>query len=258
MALQHHLEPKLKRLRLSGILETLEDRTAQAINGKIAYTDFLERLLEDEIERREQKQLAQRLRRAGFDPGKTLETFDFSFNTGINRQSIQELATCGFVARKENILIYGQTGVGKSHLAIALGHAACRKGMDVLFLNVHNMLSHLNSGRADGSHQKRLAGYVRTDLLVLDDLGLRPISPAGAEDLYEVIRGRYERGSIVVTSNRAPEEWAPCFPDPLMANAALDRINHHAHHVEITGASYRAHGKRKQDLIKMVGQRKTQ
>lgn len=258
MTLQHHLEPKLKRLRLSGILETLDDRIGQAISGKISYADFLERLLEDEIERREQKQLALRLRRAGFDPGKTLETFDFSFNPGINRQAIQELATCGFVARKENILIYGQTGVGKSHLAIALGHSACRKGMDVLFLNVHQMLAYLNSGRADGSYQKRLAGYLRADLLVLDDLGLRPISPAGAEDLYEVIRGRYEQGSIVVTSNRAPEEWTVCFTDPLMANAALDRINHHAHHVEITGSSYRAHGKRKQELIRVGGQQKTQ
>ena len=256
MAIQHHLEPKLKRLRLSGILETLEDRTGQAVSGKLSYTDFLERLLEDEIERREQKQLALRLRRAGFDPSKTLETFDFSFNPEINRQAIQELATCGFVTRKENILIYGQTGVGKSHLAIALGHAACRKGMDVLFLNVHKMLAHLNSGRADGSYEKRLAGYLRPDLLIIDDLGLRPVSPAGAEDLYEVIRGRYEQGSVAVTSNRAPEEWAVCFSDHLMANAALDRINHHAHHVEITGASYRAHGNRKQKLIKTGGKRK--
>ncbi|MBF0184711.1 MAG: ATP-binding protein [Magnetococcales bacterium] len=258
MIQQHHLEPKLKRLRLSGMLETLEDRTVQAVDSKISYTDFLERLLEDEIERREQKQLALRLRRAGFDPSKTLETFDFSFNPGINRQAIQELSTCGFVVRKENVLIYGQTGVGKSHLAVALGHSACRKGMDVLFLNVHQMLAHLNAGRADGSYQKRLAAYLRTDLLVMDDLGLRPISAVGAEDLYEVIRGRYEQGAIVVTSNRAPEEWSVCFSDPLLANAALDRINHHAHHVEITGSSYRAHGKRKQELIKMGGQRKTQ
>ncbi|MFN3078069.1 MAG: ATP-binding protein [Alphaproteobacteria bacterium] len=146
----------------------------------------------------------------------------------------------------------------RKYPANLLGHSACRKGMDVLFLNVHQMLSYLNSGRADGSYPKRLAGYLRVDLLVLDDLGLRPISPAGAEDLYEVIRGRYEQGSIVVTSNRAPEEWTVCFPDPLMANAALDRINHHAHHVEITGSSYRAHGKRKQELIRVGGQRKTQ
>lgn len=257
MALQQHLEPKLKRLRLSGMLETLEDRTNQAISGKFSYSDFLERLLEDEIERREQKQLALRLRRAGFDSSKTLETFDFSFNPEINRQAIQELATCGFVARKENVLIYGQTGVGKSHLAIALGHSACRKGMDVLFLNIHQMLAHLNSGRADGSYKKRLAVYLRTDLLIMDDLGMRPVSPTGAEDLYEVIRGRYEQGSVVVTSNRAPEEWTVCFSDPLMANAALDRINHHANHVEITGTSYRAHGKRKQELIRTGGTRKT-
>ena len=162
------------------------------------------------------------------------------------------------MTRKENVLIYGQTGVGKSHVAAALGHAACRKGMDVLFLNVHRMLGHLNAGRADGSFDKRLSAYLRVDLLILDDLGLRPVSPIGAEDLYEIIRGRYELGSIVVTSNRSPDEWAACFPDPLLANAALDRINHHAHHVEITGASYRAHGKRNKELIKIRGKRKTE
>ena len=122
--------------------------------------------------------------------------------------------------------------------------------MDVLFLNVHKMLAHLNSGRADGSHEKRLSALIRTDLLILDDLGLRPISPIGAEDLYELIRSRYEVGSIVVTSNRAPSEWAACFADPLLANAAMDRINHHAHHVEITGASFRAHGKKKNELFR--------
>jgi DNA replication protein DnaC len=256
MNISHHLEPKLKRLRLSGMLETLDDRTQQAISNKHSYDEFLERLLEDEIERREQKQLALRLRRAAFDPSKTLENFDFSFNPGINRQAIQELAICRFISRKENVLIYGQTGVGKSHLAIALGHAACRKGMDVLFVNVHKMLNHINSGRADGSHEKRLACYLRPALLILDDMGLRPVSSSGAEDLYEVIQGRYELGSIVITSNRSPEEWATCFTDPLLANAALDRLNHHAHHVEITGSSFRAHRKKDDKLIKMKGETK--
>jgi len=256
MSLHHHLEPKLKRLRLPGILDTLEERTQQAIVAKLSYADFLERLLEDEIERREQKQLALRLRKATFDPDKTMETFDFSFNQEINRQSVLELATCRFVMRKENVLIYGQTGVGKSHLAAALGHTACRKGIDVLYVNVYKMLEHLNSGRADGSYKRRLTGYLKVDLLILDDLGLRPVSHAGAEDLYEIIHERYERGSIMVTSNRAPEEWASCFSDPLVANAALDRINHHAHHVEITGASYRAHGTRKTELIRMGGNSK--
>ena len=253
MNIGHHLEPKLRRLRLSGMLDTLEERTQQAISQKHSYDEFLERLLEDEIERREQKQLALRLRRAAFDPSKTLESFDFAFNPAINRQAIQELAICRFIGRKENILIYGQTGVGKSHLAIALGHAACRKGMDVLFVNVHQMLNHINSGRADGSHGKRLASYLRPALLILDDMGLRPVSSSGAEDLYEVIRGRYECGSIVITSNRSPEEWAACFTDPLLANAALDRLNHHAHHVEITGSSFRAHGNRGDKLIRIKG-----
>lgn len=240
MELTHQLTPQLKRLRLSGVLETLELRNQQAIQEKLSYIEFLARLIQDEVERRAQKQLQLRLRRATVRSDKTLEDFDFSFNPTINRQQVLELATCTYIAQRRNLLVCGPTGVGKSHLAQALGHEACRRGHDVLFASTHKMLAHLNGGRADGSYDRRFQSYLRPDLLILDDFGLKPVAPPGPEDLLDVILERYERGSILVTSNRAPGEWPNLFGDPLMASAALDRLADRAHVLVITGSSYRA------------------
>lgn len=240
MEMTHQLIPFLKRLRLSGILETLEARNQQAIDGKWTYVEFLARLLEDEVERRGQKQLALRIRRAAINTTKTLEGFDFNFNPGLNRQQILDLSTCAYIRQKRNVLICGPTGVGKTHLAQALAHEACRKGYSALFVNTYRMLQHINGGRADATLEKRFQTYLRPDLLVLDDFGLKALHPPGPEDLYDVINARYERGSIILTSNRAPEEWPDLFGDPLLASAGLDRLNHSAAVVVITGASFRA------------------
>ena len=236
------LTPKLKQLRLSGILATLEARHRQALEGQWPYVEFLERLLEDEVERRAQKQLALRLRRATLNTTKTLETFDWSFNPSLNRQQILHLASGDYLRRKRNLLVCGPTGVGKSHLAQALAHEACRQGYDVLFVNTHKMLAHLHGGRADGTWERRLATYVRPDLLVLDDFGLKPLTDPAPADLYDVINERYEAGSILVTSNRAPAEWPELFGDPLLASAGLDRLAHQAETIVSTGRSYRAQG----------------
>lgn len=240
MELNHHLTPKLKHLRLSGILDTLEARHRQAVEGQWSYVDFLERLLEDEVERRAQKQLALRLRRSSLNTTKTLEGLDWTFNVSINRQHVLHLASCDYIRRKRNALICGPTGVGKSHLAQALAHEACRLGFDVLFCNTHKMLQHIHGGRADGTWEKRLAAYLRPDLLVLDDFGLKPLTAPMPSDLYDVVNERYEVGSIVVTSNRAPSEWPDLFGDPLLASAGLDRLAHQAEVLVITGKSYRA------------------
>lgn len=247
MELKQHLIPKLQHLRLSGILDTLDVRSQQALAEHWTYGEFLERLLEDEVERRQQKQLALRLRRADLASDKTLETFDFTFNPGINRQRAYDLATCHFVHEKRNVLLCGPTGVGKTHLAQALAHAACRQGLDVSFTSAHTMLRRLNAGRADSTYEKRLASYVRPDLLVIDDFGLKPLTSPGPEDLYEVINERYEKGSILITSNRAPGEWAGWFVDPLLASAGLDRLVHNAYVLIITGSSYRTHGREQLD-----------
>lgn len=240
MELLHQMTPHLKRLRLSGIIDTLDVRNQQAIDGRWSYVEFLARLVEDEVERRAQKQLGLRIRRATINSAKTLETFNFDINPSINRQQILELATCGYIRQKRNVLICGQTGVGKTHLAQALAHEACRLGYSVLFANTYRMLQQINAGRADDNFDRRLQTYLRPDLLVLDDFGLKALRPPAPEDLYDVINGRYEVGSILLTSNRALEEWPALFADPLLASAGLDRLTHRADVILITGASYRA------------------
>lgn len=240
MELTHQLAPMLRMLRLSGLLESLEVRNRQAIEQKLSFVEFLVLLMQDELERRSQNKLRLRLRRANFDPTKTLEGYDFGFNPKINRQQVFDLATCQFVDRHENVLIYGPTGVGKSHLAQALAHEACRRGKEVLVIPTVKMLQHLAGGRADGTRAQRLQRYLRPDVLVLDDFGLVPVQSPGGEDLYEVIDTRYEKGSIVLTSNRDRSEWPAVFGDPLLASAALDRLVDQAHLLEITGESYRS------------------
>jgi DNA replication protein DnaC len=245
MEMKHQLEPQLKRLRLSGMLETLDARTRQAIDGQWGYIDYLSRLLQDEIARREQKQLALRIRRATINSAKSLEAFDFSFNPVINRQRVLDLAACDYIRNHHNLLICGPTGVGKSHLAQALAHEACVQGFSVVFAQTHRLLQHLHGGRADGSRDRRLQSYLRPDLLVLDDFGLRPLSSPGPEDLYDLIDGRYEKGSILFTSNRTPAERPDLFGDPLLACAGLDRLLHHAEVMVITGSSFRAQAREK-------------
>src|SRR5947209_15930722 len=168
MSLAHHLTPALKQLRLSGILDTLDVRNQQAITEKWSYLEFLTRLIQDEVERRNQKQLALRIRRGGLSTTKTLESFDFGFNPTINRQQVYDLATCEFIRQHRNALICGQTGVGKSHLVQSVAHEAARKGFDVAFTTAHAMLTHLHAGRADGTYERRLASYLKPPLLVID------------------------------------------------------------------------------------------
>lgn len=245
MEMNHQLTPYLTKLRLSGILQTLEVRSRQAIEGQWSYTEFLARLLEDEVERRAQKQLQLRVRRSTANSAKTLETFDFSFNPAVNRQQVLQLATCEFVRQHRNVLICGPTGTGKSHLAQALCHEAMRQGFDVLFVNTHKLLQHIHGGRADGSLERRLQTYLRPDLLVLDDFGLKSLQQPAPGDLYDIIDSRYEQGSIILTSNRAPSEWPDVFLDPLLASAGLDRLGDRAEVLVMTGASYRSQARLK-------------
>lgn len=245
MELGHQLRPYLKQLRLPGVLATLTARNQQAIDGQWTYIEFLARLLEDEVERRAQKRLALRLRRASVNTTKTLEGFDFNFNPHLNRQKVLQLATCEWVRQKRNLLICGPTGVGKTHLSQALTHEACRLGFTALFVNTHKMLAHLNGGRADDSWERRLQTYLRPDLLVLDDFGLKPLQSPAPQDLYDVINERYEKGSIMLTSNRSPSEWPHLFGDPLLASAGLDRLAHAAEVLVMQGSSYRARGRQR-------------
>jgi len=184
-----------------------------------------------------------RLRRSGVNTTKTLETFDFNFNPTINRQQILALAACDYIREKRNLLICGPTGVGKTHLSEALAQEACRQGFQVAFLNTYKMLQHLHGGRADGSLERRIKTYLRADLLILDDFGLKPLQHPAPTDFYDVINERYEKGSILLTSNRPPAEWPGLFGDPLLASAGIDRLCHRAEVVIIRGDSFRAQGR---------------
>lgn len=235
----HQLQHKLKALKLGGMLETLDVRLQQAQSGPLGYLDFLALLLEDEINRRSQKTLALRRGRARFEEPKTLAEFDFRYNPKVPAQTIFDLATCGFIERQESVILYGPVGVGKSHVAQALGHAACERGYDVLYVKVSRLLADLGGGHADGTWEARLRRYLQPDLLIVDDFGLREFTVAQAEDLYELICERYRRRSQIVVSNRVPQDWYALFPNPVLAEGALDRLINSAHHVLMAGKSYR-------------------
>lgn len=229
----------LKKLRLSGVLQTLDLRTKQAVEDNLSHGDFLFRLLLDEVERRDQKQLDVRVRRASFESTRTIDEFDFTFNPKVPKTRIIDLATCAFVERKENVLLIGNAGVGKSHLAQAIGQRACRAGHTVHYVPAQELLKQLRAARADGTLDRRMLRFTTPDLLILDDLGLRPLSGDEPVDLYEIIRLRYEHGATMITSNRDEAELALLFKDPLLASAAMDRLLHRAHVLVLEGDSYR-------------------
>jgi DNA replication protein DnaC len=234
------LMPHLKQLRLSGILDSLEARNRQAIDDQLAYTEFLALLVTDEVARREQKKLAARLRRANFRSHKTLEQFDFDQLPSLNRALIHELATGAYIDERVAVLIVGPCGTGKSHLAQALGHAAIRQGRDVIFTTQSQLTGHLHAARATDTFERRFHNYVKADLLIIDDFGLKPLRPPHDEDFHDLVGERYERGATIVTSNLDFAEWGDAFPaNKVLGAATLDRLRHAAHRVVLEGDSFR-------------------
>lgn len=242
----HPLLPKLRQLKLSGMLQTLDIRASQATKSQLSPIEFLALLLDDELERRNQQHLAHSLATSGCNSIKTLAQFDFLATPGVNRILIQDLATCAFIPRHENILFCGPTGVGKSHLANAIAIEALKRDYRVLSRPTHRLLNDLHTARASGVHSRLFARILRYDLLILDDFGLQTLNVQAVQDLYEIIVERYERSSIIVTSNRTFEEWAEVFNNDLLASAALDRLTHHAHTLTIRGESFRQYNRKKE------------
>jgi DNA replication protein DnaC len=243
----HPLSPKLRQLRLSGMLDTLDVRVSQAVDQHLAPLEFLALLLDDELERRSQRQQILLMSLSGCDNNKTLAHFDFSAAPGINRTFIQDLASCLFIQRHENLLLCGPTGVGKSHLANGIAIEALKRNLRVIAKPTHRLLFDLQIARSNGAYPRMLARILSCDLLLLDDFGLQAITPQAAQDLYEIITERYEKGSFIITSNRAFEEWGEIFNNDLLASAALDRLTHHSHTMIIRGDSFRQRSRRKEN-----------
>lgn len=238
MAGAHQLEEALSQLKLFGMLETLPGRLAQAKAGELGHIELLQALCQDESARRDATGLARRLKAAHFEALVTLEDFDFSFNPKVPAALIRDLGTLRFVEAGESVILHGPVGVGKSHIAQALGHLACRRGYSVVFTKTSRLLADLAGGHADRSFEQRLARWARPSVLVLDDFAMRDFTLAQADDLYELITERQGKPAIF-TANRAASDWYSLFPNPVVAESILDRIVNVAHHLQMEGRSYR-------------------
>lgn len=240
MSVKPSLHTTLKRLKLSAVAATLPERAAYAQKAGLSPLDFLELVLQDEITRRDHKNLSNRLARAGFEEPGTLEDFNWDAPITFDRDRVRDLFNLAFLQQRQDVIFLGPVGVGKTFLACALGHAACRAGYQVLFLRSDQLLKLVHQSRADNSTEKTIRSLLAPDLLLIDDFGLRRLNPQQSSDFYEVIIERHRRSSTIVTSNRTIEEWIPLFDDPILAQSALDRLAHNAYQVVIEGESYRS------------------
>ena len=229
----------LKQLHLSGLAQSLEIRLQEAASHQLSHAEFLELILQDELLVRQERLLARRVKAASFRELKPLDEFDWSFNTSISRKRIYDLACCRFVREARDVLFLGPPGVGKSFLAQALGYQAIKCGLTVLYRSVFDLVRDFLHEDASGSEEKVLARYLKPDLLIVDDMGMKQLPKRSGEYLFEVVMRRYEVRSTIMTSNRPLEDWGKLIGDVPAAGAILDRFLHHAEVIAITGKSYR-------------------
>ena len=239
MATLQDLQPRLRQLKLSGMLDSIAARVEEARARPLEALDFLLLLLDDELLRREAEAVSRRIARARFEEACDLRDFDFAYNPEIPKARLWELASGRFVEERASVLLCGPTGVGKTFVAQALGVQVCRQGKRVLFTKTNAFLADLAGGRADGSGASRLRRYLSPELVILDDFAMREYTLLQAEDLYELVNRRYRRGSLVLTSNREPQDLYPLFPTPVLAEGLLDRLLNSAYVIPLLGRSYR-------------------
>lgn len=244
------LQAHCQRLRLYQVAAELPSLLEQAAKAERSYTDFLEEVLRREVQAKTDKHLAMRLAMARFPFQKTLETFDFKVQPSIDVKLIRELGTGRYLEQGENALFLGPPGVGKTHLAVALGITACEQGHRVLFTTAMGLLATLGKALADNRLEDRLKVLTQPQLLIIDEIGYIPIDRQGANLFFQFISRRYEKGSILLTSNQSLGAWGDVFGDPVIATAILDRLLHHSITINIKGESYRLREKRKAGLFK--------
>jgi DNA replication protein DnaC len=239
----------LAKLRLRHLSERLDAVLADAARGEPTYLEFLDKVLREELEAKQRKRTTMGINIAHFPAVKTLEDFDFKVQPSVDQRLVRELATGRYIPQGENVLIFGAPGVGKTHLAIALGRAAVETGHSVLFVSATTLLAALAKAESDGQLKDKLNYFAKPKLLVIDELGYLPFEKRSAHLFFQLVTRRYERGSMLITTNQLVSQWGAVFGDDVLAAAILDRLLHHSHTLLIQGESYRLRQKKKAGLL---------
>jgi DNA replication protein DnaC len=235
----NELKSKLRDLKLAGAVKSLESRNKHALENKLSYIEFLELIVEDEYANRMANSYQKRFSKAKLSLQKTFDNYDFAYQPELDKKLVSDLMSCRFINEKKNIVLMGKPGTGKTHLANAIGLEAIKQGYKVMLSHVNDMIEKIYASKADGTFLTVQRAYLSADLLILDELGFKKIPASGLDDFFEIIRKRYEVGSLIITTNRNFEDWGNVFGDIVLASAIIDRIVHYCYIIKINGESYR-------------------
>ena len=248
--MMNRVKQQLKEFKLSGFCNNLDERLSYAKDNSLSYMDFLSLILEDESNNRADNSYKKRYAQAKLPAYKSIEDFDFTFQPSIDKRLINDGLTCNFIKENKNIVFIGSPGTGKSHLSIAIAINALKKNFKVLFTSVSQLLYSLHTAKADNSYYKKLDYFLKPDLLILDELGFKKIPDYSASDFFEIISRKYEKSSLIITTNKPFEQWSDILDDNVLTSAILDRVIHYSDIININGPSYRSKN------MKLIGDKK--